>query len=164
MRYGQIRKYDVSNGTGIRVSFFVTGCTHNCYNCFNEEYQDPGFGTVWTEETTEEVISYLDKDQIEGLSILGGEPFQNVNDLKDILAAIKKEINKDVWVWTGYTLEEILEDKEMSKLLSEIDVLIDGRFVERLKDLTLKFRGSSNQRIIDVKKSLEKEEVVLYLD
>lgn len=162
MRYAQIREYDVANGTGIRVSFFVTGCTHNCFNCFNKEYQDFSFGDEWTEDTTKEIIGYLDKDHVKGLSILGGEPFQSPVDLKNILVDIKKEIDKDIWIWSGYTFEEILEDEDRKALLEEIDVLIDGRFVQRLKDLTLKFRGSSNQRIIDVKKSLQKNEVILY--
>ncbi len=162
MRYAQIRQYDVANGPGIRVSFFVTGCTHNCFNCFNKEYQDFSFGEIWTEDTTREIIAYLSKDQVKGLSILGGEPFQNSLDLRDILREIKKTSPKDIWVWSGYSYEEILEDRDMKSLLEEIDVLVDGRFVQRLKDLTLKFRGSSNQRIIDVKKSLQKDQLILY--
>jgi len=162
MRYAQIREYDVANGTGVRVSFFVTGCSHNCFNCFNKEYQDFSFGDEWTDETTRKIIKYLDKDHIRGLSILGGEPFQSAVDLKNILVDIKKEIDKDIWVWSGYTFEEILEDRDRRLLLEEIDVLVDGRFVQKLKDLTLKFRGSSNQRIIDVKKSLQKDELILY--
>ena len=163
MRYGQIREYDVSNGKGIRVSFFVTGCSHNCYNCFNKEYQDPNYGTLWTADTTDYVIELLNKKHVAGLSVLGGEPFQSAKELQIVLADIKKEINNDIWVWSGYTIEEILEDEDMYNLLKEIDVLIDGRFVQRLRDLTLQFRGSSNQRIIDVKKTLEKGEIVLYL-
>lgn len=93
---------------------------------------------------------------------MGGEPFQSAVDLKNILVDIKKEIDKDIWVWSGYTFEEILEDRDRRLLLEEIDVLVDGRFVQKLKDLTLKFRGSSNQRIIDVKKSLQKDELILY--
>lgn len=162
MRFAQIREFDVANGPGIRVSFFVTGCTHSCYNCFNEEYQDFNFGEIWTSRTTEEIVDYLSKDQISGLSILGGEPFQNSRDLAKILKNIKKEIDKDIWVWSGYSFDEILADSEKKDLLKEIDVLVDGRFVERLKDLTLKFRGSSNQRIIDVKKSLKREKIIIF--
>ncbi|HEY4543970.1 MAG TPA: anaerobic ribonucleoside-triphosphate reductase activating protein [Tissierellaceae bacterium] len=162
MNFAQIREYDVANGPGIRVSFFVTGCTHKCYNCFNPEYQDFDFGDTWTKDTTKMIINYLNKDQISGLSIIGGEPFQNAKDLTKIIKDIKKEVNKDIWVWSGYTFDEIINDQVKKELLEEIDVLVDGRFVERLKDLTLKFRGSSNQRIIDVKKSLENDKIVLH--
>lgn len=162
MNFAQIREYDVANGPGIRVSFFVTGCTHRCYNCFNPEYQDFNFGDIWTKDTTKMIINYLNKDQISGLSIIGGEPFQNAKDLTLIIKDIKKEVNKDIWVWSGYTFDEIIDDQVKKELLEEIDVLVDGRFVERLKDLTLKFRGSSNQRIIDVKKSLENDKIVLH--
>lgn len=162
MNFAQIREYDVANGPGIRVSFFVTGCTHKCYNCFNPEYQDFDFGDKWTKDTTKMIINYLNKDQISGLSIIGGEPFQNAKDLTKIIKDIKKEVNKDIWIWSGYTFDEIIDDQVKKELLEEIDVLVDGRFVERLKDLTLKFRGSSNQRIIDVKKSLENDKIVLH--
>ncbi len=162
MNFAQIREYDVANGPGIRVSFFVTGCTHKCYNCFNPEYQDFDFGDTWTKDTTKMIINYLNKDQISGLSIIGGEPFQNAKDLTKIIKDIKKEVNKDIWIWSGYTFDEIIDDQVKKELLEEIDVLVDGRFVERLKDLTLKFRGSSNQRIIDVKKSLENDKIVLH--
>lgn len=162
MRFAQVREFDVANGPGIRVSFFVTGCNHNCFNCFNEKYQDFNYGDPWTSRTTEQILDYLSKEQISGLSILGGEPFQNTRDLIDILRDIKKETKKDIWVWSGYTFQEIIEDSEKLELLKEIDVLVDGRFVERLKDLTLKFRGSSNQRIIDVDKSLKNKKVILF--
>ncbi len=162
MRFAQVREFDVANGPGIRVSFFVTGCSHNCFNCFNKEYQDFNYGDLWTSRTTEQILDYLSKDQISGLSILGGEPFQNTKDLIDILRDIKKASKKDIWVWSGYTFQEIIEDPEKLELLKEIDVLVDGRFVERLKDLTLKFRGSSNQRIIDVEKSLKSKKVILF--
>ena len=162
MRFAQVREFDVANGPGIRVSFFVTGCSHNCFNCFNEEYQDFSYGDPWTSRTTEQILDYLSKDQISGLSILGGEPFQNTKDLIDILRDIKKETKKDIWVWSGYTFQEISSDPEKLELLKEIDVLVDGRFVERLKDLTLKFRGSSNQRILDVDKSLKNKKVILF--
>lgn len=161
MRYGQIRQYDVANGPGIRTSFFVTGCSHKCYNCFNEEYQDFNYGELWTDEETKRVIEYLKKDQVSGLSVLGGEPFQNAKDLVEIIREIKDNVDKSIWIWSGYTLDEILKDPDMTELLKEIDVLVDGRFFERYKDLTLKFRGSSNQRIIDVKKTLEKGDLIL---
>ncbi len=162
MNFAQIRKYDVANGPGIRTTIFVTGCTHKCHNCFNEDYQDFNFGNPWTHKETDEVIEDLKLDEVRGLTILGGEPFQNEVDLLEVLRDIKKEVQKDIWIFSGYTYEEILKDQDKKKLLEECDVLVDGRFVEALKDLSLRFRGSSNQRIIDVKKSLEANEVVLF--
>lgn len=162
MNFAQIRKYDVANGPGIRTTIFVTGCTHKCHNCFNEEYQDFDFGDPWTQKETDEVIEDLKLDEVKGLTILGGEPFQNEVDLLQVLRDIKKEVQKDIWIFSGYTYEEILKDQDKKKLLEECDVLVDGRFVEALKDLSLRFRGSSNQRIIDVQKSLESNEVVLF--
>ena len=162
MNFAQIRKYDVANGPGIRTTIFVTGCTHKCHNCFNEDYQDFDFGDPWTQKETDEVIEDLKLDEVRGLTILGGEPFQNEVDLLEVLRDIKKEVQKDIWIFSGYTYEEILKDEDKKKLLEECDVLVDGRFVEALKDLSLRFRGSSNQRIIDVQKSLESNEVVLF--
>lgn len=162
MNFAQIRKYDVANGPGIRTTIFVTGCTHNCHNCFNEEYQDFNYGNTWTDKETEEVISYLNLDEVKGLTLLGGEPFQNEIDLLEVIRDIKKEVQKDIWIFSGYTYEEILKDQDKKKLLEECDVLVDGRFVEALKDLKLRFRGSSNQRIIDIQKSLDENKVVLF--
>lgn len=162
MNFAQIRRYDVANGPGIRTTIFVTGCTHKCPNCFNEEYQDFNFGNPWTRKETDEVIEDLKLDEVKGLTVLGGEPFQNEVDLLQIIRDIKKEVQKDIWIFSGYTYEEILKDQDKKKLLEECDVLVDGRFVEALKDLSLRFRGSSNQRIIDIKKSLEANELVLF--
>ncbi|WP_454207283.1 anaerobic ribonucleoside-triphosphate reductase activating protein [Peptoniphilus sp. Marseille-Q6390] len=162
MNFAQIRKYDVANGPGIRTTIFVTGCTHKCPNCFNEEYQDFNFGNPWTRKETDEVIEDLKLDEVKGLTVLGGEPFQNEVDLLQVLRDIKKEVQKEIWIFSGYTYEEILKDQDKKKLLEECDVLVDGRFVEALKDLSLRFRGSSNQRIINIKKSLEANEVVLF--
>ena len=160
MNYAQIRKYDVANGPGIRSTIFVTGCTHNCYNCFNKEYQDFNFGKTWTDKETKEVIEYLELPEVKGLTVLGGEPFQNEVDLLMTIKDIKKEVQKDIWIFSGYTFEEIMKDENKKNLLEECDVLVDGRFVENLKDLTLRFRGSSNQRIIDVKRSLDENKVI----
>lgn len=162
MNFAQIRKYDVANGPGIRTTIFVTGCTHKCPNCFNEEYQDFNFGNPWTRKETDEVIEDLKLDEVKGLTVLGGEPFQNEVDLLQVIRDIKKEVQKEIWIFSGYTYEEILKDQDKKKLLEECDVLVDGKFVEALKDLSLRFRGSSNQRIIDIKKSLEANEVVLF--
>lgn len=162
MNFAQIRKYDVANGPGIRTTIFVTGCTHNCHNCFNKEYQDFNFGEAWTDKETREVVDYLKLDEVKGLTLLGGEPFQNEVDLLKVIRDIKKEVQKEIWIFSGYTYEEILRDEYKKNLLKECDVLVDGRFVEALKDLKLRFRGSSNQRIIDIKKSLAAREVILF--
>lgn len=160
MRYAQIRPYDVANGDGVRTTIFVTGCTHHCPDCFNEEFQDFNCGDVWTDEQTEEVIRCLKRPVVSGLTLLGGEPMQNL-ELTDIVREIKKEVDKPIWVYSGYTYEQILESPERKALLDECDVLVDGRFVAALKDLTLRFRGSSNQRIIDLNATRERGEVVL---
>lgn len=176
MRYGQIRPLDIANGPGIRVSLFVTGCTHNCKGCFNQEYQNFRCGKIYTENETEEIINYLSKPNIKGFSLLGGEPFQNVEGLLEPIKKIRQFIDrynfehkeensftshKDIWVYSGYTYEELIKDPIKKQLLSYCDVLIDGKFVEELLDLKLKFRGSSNQRIIDIQKSFNENKIIL---
>ncbi|MDO5717025.1 MAG: anaerobic ribonucleoside-triphosphate reductase activating protein [Tissierellia bacterium] len=161
MRYAQLRKYDVANGEGIRATIFVTGCTHNCPNCFNGAYQDFQFGKVWDDEATRTIIEYLKDPVVSGLSLLGGEPMQNT-ELIHVVREIKKVVNKNIWVYSGYTYEQILANEKRKALLEECDVLVDGLFVQALYDIRLKFRGSSNQRIIDIKQSLAKGEVVLH--
>lgn len=162
MRYGQIRQYDIANGPGIRTSIFVTGCTHACPGCFNEEYFDFDAGHLWTEETTEELISYLDQKQVAGLTVLGGEPFQNTKDLIPILKEVKERIGKPIWIYSGYTIEKLVESENRKKLLDLCDVLVDGLFQEDLADPSLKFRGSSNQRIIDLDRSRKDKKLVSY--
>ncbi|MFO3716159.1 anaerobic ribonucleoside-triphosphate reductase activating protein [Anaerococcus cruorum] len=161
MNYGQIRKYDIANGPGIRTSIFVTGCSLNCKNCFNKEYQDPNFGEKWTDETTKEIIDYLLKDEVAGLTILGGEPFESAKDLTTIVIDIKNKIDKPIWIYSGYTFEKLIENSTYKKLLEVVEVLVDGPFIEEKKDLKLKFRGSANQRIIDVKESLANNSIIL---
>ncbi|WP_394011593.1 anaerobic ribonucleoside-triphosphate reductase activating protein [Anaerococcus cruorum] len=161
MNYGQIRKYDIANGPGIRTSIFVTGCSLNCKNCFNKEYQDPNFGEEWTDETTKEIIDYLLKDEVAGLTILGGEPFESAKDLTTIVIDIKNKIDKPIWIYSGYTFEKLIENSTYKKLLEVVEVLVDGPFIEEKKDLKLKFRGSANQRIIDVKESLANNSIIL---
>lgn len=161
MRYGEIRQYDVANGPGIRTVIFVTGCTHNCKNCFNGEYQDFNYGEIWTENETLKAIKYLNDENVSGLTLLGGEPMQNL-ELIEIVKKIKSEVLKPIWVYSGYTFEEIISNEKRCELLELCDVLVDGRFVEEQKDLKLKFRGSRNQRIIDIKKSLEARKVESY--
>lgn len=161
MRYGQIRKYDIANGPGIRTSFFLTGCDRNCKNCFNREYMDFNFGNIWDEEALREVLSYLKLDQIEGLTILGGEPLENPLGLLQALKDIRKEIDKSIWLYSGFKYEVLYNINIAREILKLVDVLVDGEFVEELKDLSLDFRGSSNQRIIDVKASLNKNKIIL---
>ncbi len=172
MNYAQLRKMDVANGEGIRVSLFVSGCTHNCKGCFNKEYQDFSYGKPMDFSVTDEIIKLISTKIYRGLTLIGGEPFQNTELIKYVVPIreyidIYNEQNngiskKDIWIYSGYTFEQICEDKEMKRLLELTDVLVDGLFVEQLLDLRLKFRGSSNQRVIDVKKSLLKGEVVYY--
>lgn len=161
MRYSQLRAYDVANGPGIRASFFVSGCTIRCKNCFNEEYQDFNFGNEWTEETTEEILEYLEDSNVEGLTILGGEPFDNAEDLLKIIKDLRTRTDKSIWIYSGYVFEKLIKNPVKREILENVDVLVDGPFVEEKKDLMLAFRGSSNQRIIDLKKTFEENQIVL---
>lgn len=163
MNYAQIRPYDVTNGPGVRTTLFVSGCTHNCPGCFNKEQQDFNYGKLWTSIEKDNFIKNASKEQIVGISILGGEPMQQVHDpaFMTLLISLKEEVNKPIWVWTGYTYEELLKDQHRRMALEYIDVLIDGRFDQSKRDLMLMYRGSSNQRVIDVQESLKRNEVVL---
>ena len=161
MRYNKIRKMDISNGPGIRVSIFMQGCSFHCKDCFNSETWDFKAGKEFNDEVINKVLDLASLPHIVGLSILGGEPMHPNNregTIKLAKAFKKRYPNKDIWVWSGYLFDE-LKDIEG---LSYIDTLVDGRFVLEQANPTLKFRGSSNQRVIDVKKSLKEEKVVLY--
>ena len=162
MRYEQIRKFDVTNGPGIRTSLFVTGCSNNCPGCFNKELQNFNYGTLWTKEREDEFISYVQNPQIVGVSILGGDPMEQTMDdsLVSLLNRIKVETEKDIWLWSGYTFDEIINNEKMREILGYVDVLIDGRFIMAERNIKLKYRGSKNQRVIDVKKSLAENKVV----
>lgn len=174
MNYGEIKTNDIANGEGVRTSLFVSGCTHHCKNCFNAKTWDFNFGEEFTKETEEEIFESVEPEWINGITLLGGEPFeiQNQRVLVGFLKRFREKFkNKTVWCYSGYTFEELCGLKESrafcevtKEMLSFIDVLVDGEFVQELYDISLKFRGSSNQRIIDVKKSLEKNSVVLYLE
>ena len=141
MYYGNIKKTDIANGTGVRVSLFVSGCRRHCKDCFNSETWDFCYGNEFTDDTMNEIITAMDKEYIKGFSLLGGEPFPN----------------KTIWCYSGFTFEELVGECE--DILKYIDVLVDGAFVAEKKNLKLKFRGSENQRIINVKKSLEDKTV-----
>ncbi|MCH4178771.1 MAG: anaerobic ribonucleoside-triphosphate reductase activating protein [Megasphaera sp.] len=162
MNYGQIRQFDIANGTGIRATVFVTGCDRHCPNCFNPEYQDFHGGKTWTDAETATVISYVQAPTNSGVTFLGGEPMQNTEGLTALAKKIRRAVpEKDIWVYSGYSYEEILQDQQKKKLLDECDVLVDGPFVDALKDPGLYFRGSSNQRVIDLKKTRTEGHLVL---
>lgn len=170
MNYADIKQYDVANGPGIRVSLFVSGCTHHCKNCFNKETWDFNFGTEFTEKEIGRIIEYMKPSYVQGITLLGGEPMEYVNQ-KGLLPLVRKikqtYPEKNIWCFTGYLFDKDIMERmymkwpETRELLSYFDVMVDGKFVEELKSLALKFKGSSNQRTIDVKKSLEQKKVVL---
>lgn len=174
MNYSEIKYNDIANGIGVRTSLFVSGCRHHCKNCFNEITWDFNYGKPFTDEVKEKILKSVEPSWINGLSLLGGEPFEPENQeaLLDLLKEFHKRYpQKDVWCYSGFTIEEILGEKksraftEISKaLLENIDVLVDGKYVEELHSIMLKFRGSSNQRVINVKPTLETGEIVLYLE
>ena len=167
MKYAKIRKMDISNGEGVRVSLFVQGCSFHCKNCFNQETWDFNGGKEFTTAEIQKIIELADKDYIAGLSVLGGEPLHNnnVDEVFHIVATFKEKFpNKDIWLWTGFKFEDAIKDSKRKFILRNIDVLIDGQFEEDKKDLTLKWRGSSNQRVIDCKKSLAENKIILKED
>lgn len=162
MNYATIKKNDIANGEGVRVSLFVSGCRHHCKNCFNREAWDFGYGAPYTEEIEQEILDALKPMYVAGLSLLGGEPFEPENQ-ETVLSLVKKVKalypEKNIWCYTGFLFENIRDGRVgdanvANELLSHIDVLVDGRFVEEQKDLSLLFRGSVNQRILDLPKSL----------
>ena len=171
MNYADIKQYDVANGPGVRVSVFVSGCTHYCKGCFNQEAWDFHYGKEFTEETIENVLDYLKPSYVKGLTILGGEPMepQNQGAVLALLKRVKETYPaKSVWMFSGYDFEKDIlgrmweEIPETKEILSCLEVLVDGEYVEELKNLSLRFKGSSNQRTILVQESLAAGEVVLY--
>ena len=161
MRYNLIRKMDISNGPGVRVSVFMQGCAFHCKNCFNPETWDFNLGIEFTDDTIKTVLDLCGKDHIKGLSILGGEPMhpKNIDGTTKLAKAFKEKYpNKDLWVWSGFLFDRDLKDKEVLKY---IDTLVDGQYVDELHDFTLKWRGSLNQRVINVKESLKQNKVIL---
>ena len=160
INYGAIKKNDIANGLGVRVSLFVSGCRNHCEGCFQPQTWDFEYGQPFTREVEDEILEALRPDWIQGLSILGGEPMEAENQevLLPFLKRVKKEYsNKDVWLYSGYVYEQIKD----AELLQYVDVLVDGPFVETLKDPSLAFRGSSNQRILNVQESLKAGRAVL---
>ena len=171
MNFGSIKKRDIANGWGVRVSLFVSGCRRHCKNCFNPETWNFGYGSPFTAETEQELLDALSPGFINGLTVLGGEPFEpeNQRELLPLLRQVKKRFpNKDIWCFTGGTLEKDLAPDGQNycgtteEMLQLIDVLVDGAFIEELKDITLQFRGSSNQRLIDLPRTLRENHIVLW--
>lgn len=173
MHYGEIKKRDIANGWGVRVSLFVSGCRNACPNCFNRDTWDFKFGSPFTEATAEEIVEALSPDYINGLTLLGGEPMEpeNQEELLKLTARVKEQFpNKDIWCFTGFTLEELQSEncrantEFLTPLLSNIDILVDGRYVEKLKNISLQFRGSENQRVIDLNATREQGKITIWKD
>ena len=171
MNYGNIKKLDIANGEGVRVSLFVSGCRNHCDQCFQPETWNFAYGKPFTDAVADEILEALRPDYVDGLTLLGGEPFEpeNQRELVKLLRRVRKEQpGKNIWSYSGYTLEEIQGEghphcEVTDEMLSMIDVLVDGRFVQKLKNLSLRFRGSSNQRVIDLKQTRVENKVVLYI-
>lgn len=173
MNYATIKDCDIANGPGVRVSLFVSGCTHHCKGCFNEEAWDFNFGKPFTQQTVNDILKMLEPGYIKGLTLLGGEPFEPENQpaILDLLRQVKQKFpEKSIWAFSGYLFDkDILSGKlgpwEITKeYIGYLDVIVDGRFVQEKKDLSLRFRGSSNQRIINVPASIQSGEIVLWED
>lgn len=162
MNYAKIRKMDISNGPGVRVSVFMQGCTFNCPNCFNPETHDFNGGKPFTDETIETILKLCEAEYCVGLSILGGEPLhpRNIEGTTKLAKAFKERFSdKTIWIWTGFTYET-LQGKD---IFNYIDVLVDGQFVQALHDFRLEWRGSSNQRVIDIPKTLKDNQIVSFI-
>ena len=171
MYYGEIKNHDIANGIGVRVTLFVSGCTNRCKNCFQPQTWDFSFGKPFTEETEEEILKMLSPAYIHGLTVLGGEPFEpsNQRSLVPFLEKVREQYpKKSIWSFSGFTLEELQTDgshprcEVTDRMLSLLDVLVDGRYVDELRNLSLRFRGSSNQRLIDMKATLREGSIVLW--
>lgn len=161
MRYNKIRKMDIADGPGVRVSIFMQGCSFNCKNCFNSETHDFNGGKEFNDDTINRILELCDNENIKGLSILGGEPMhpKNIDGTTKLAKTFKENFpHKDIWTWSGFLFDKDLKDKEVLKY---IDVLVDGQYIDELHNPTLKWKGSSNQRVIDVQKSLKQNEIIL---
>ena len=169
MKYAVIKTHDVANGPGVRVSLFVSGCSHHCKGCFNPETWDFEYGEAYTQQVQGKILDALEPPYIRGLSLLGGEPFEPANQqtVLELVRAVRSRYpEKSIWCYSGFTYEKDMMTERLGPytlpLLKELDVLVDGEFVEEEKDLSLRFRGSRNQRVIDVQKTLAAGEVVLW--
>lgn len=167
MNYSALRKADIANGIGFRCTLWCTGCLRKCPGCFNPEAQDPNFGKPFTDEVKERIFKELEDPHCSGLSLMGGEPLSRCSDNRKVIIDLCKEVkerfpNKSVWMWSGYLFEEIASDPSMKEILNYVDVIVDGEFRIEERDLSCAFKGSRNQRIIDVKKTMERKSIVEY--
>ena len=171
MNYGTIKPTDIANGEGVRVSLFVSGCTHHCPGCFNYVTWDFNYGKPFTKETEDEILNLLSRNYIDGLSLLGGEPMEPCNQrcLVNLVDRFKEKYpNKTLWIYSGYTYDEDLIPggkaycEVTDRILDQCDVMVDGEFIESLKDISLKFRGSSNQRILNIRETRKRNAIVFW--
>ncbi len=171
MYYGTIKKFDIANGEGVRVTLFVSGCRNHCKNCFQPQTWDFDYGEPFTEKTQEQILEWLEPSYVNGLTLLGGEPFEPENQraLVPFLRRVRERYpQKTIWSFSGFTLEELKDEncrgrcEVTDEMLSLLDVLVDGRFVEELKNISLRFRGSSNQRLIDMNETRRQGKIVLW--
>lgn len=165
MNYHTIMHDDMRNGDGLRVVLFVSGCDHNCPECHNPQTHDPSSGKLFDEDAFAELCKYLEKDYIDGITLSGGDPLYgcNLNEIHDLIAIIRNLYpNKTIWLYTGYTYEALLEDEKRLNIASLCDVVVEGPFIPELKDQKYKWAGSTNQRVIDMKKTLKEAKLVLY--
>ena len=169
MKYATIKTYDVANGPGVRVSLYVSGCNHHCKGCFNPETWDFNYGKEFTQDTINTLLNAMDKEYIDGITILGGEPLDPVNqkEVANLINQVKQKYpNKSIWCFTGFDFEKEVMGKmyktfdTTKQIIDNLDVLVDGKFKEDKKNLSLRFRGSENQRIIDVKKTLNSDQII----
>ena len=165
MNYADLRPFDATNGTGIGTSLFVSGCLFHCKECFNKEAWDFNYGKPFTKEVEDYFINCAKNPHVDHVSLLGGEVFyQDLDIILNLVKRIKQEVNKTLWVWSGFTFNELLKDKSKISILKYIDILVDGQFEIDKKDINLLFKGSSNQRIIDVQESLKQNKIIKYIE
>lgn len=163
MKYAEIKKFDVANSPQIGSTLFVSGCNFHCEGCFNEIAQDFNYGREWNKKVEDKFIEYLKHPQVKHANLLGGEIMQQENEIiLNLVKRIKNETDVTIWTWTGYSWESLIQDKDKVEILKYIDVLVDGQFDLSKRDLKLKYRGSSNQRVIKVRESLDQGKVILY--
>ena len=165
MNYHNILVDDMRNGEGLRVTVFLSGCDHHCKECQNPQTWDPNSGIKFTEETIDEIRGYLSREYMQGITLSGGDPLykDNRNDVENLIDIIKEEFpDKDIWIYTGYTYEEICRDSNMLKIVNKCDVLVDGPFIYNLADVKYNWAGSTNQKVIDINKTKKNKNVTLY--
>lgn len=167
MRYASVRKMDISNGESVGVALFVQGCRFHCYNCFNTQTWDFNGGKEWTEEIKNKFLELIDKPYIKRITLIGGEPLadENVQDILNLVNEIRLSFpDKTIWIYSGYTIEDIVNTPIRKEIIKQCNVLVDGRYIDSERDITLKWRGSKNQRVIDLKETFKQKQIVLYCD